>query len=224
MSDRHGLRLLEHAYRSIEETGLSETVDAFCHELANRPDFLSALLLDLAEPELFATIRASHHPIGFYSTVLSTQKRKDVPSARFIWLEQGQRFAEDIHDHAYDFAAIVVHGSVTERLFAEHDGARYRKYRFDGHLIDTNTTADVSEVASFIAHAGCRYQLHHDQLHVTAPASETAGLLMFRSRYRRFESRVLALQPRAPIPASQDLTYGEFASLVSRVRDLMKTA
>ncbi len=221
MRDSSPLLLLEAAYRDIESNGLSRGLDTFCEALDANPGFLFALLRELTDDRVFATIRSSYHPIGFYSTVLSRHARKDYPSARFIWFEPGHALAEDIHDHAYDFSVIVVHGSIRERLFVERShGVRYKKYKFDGTLLDSNVRTDVEEVACFSLQAGCRYQLDHDQLHMTAALTPAAALLMFRSSYRRFDSRVLALENKSEPSRQKDLSHDDFRSLVERVNQL----
>lgn len=173
------------------------TLTALTRELAP-----SALLRAIAgEPAWLAQVAAnSHrHDNGFDKIVLSTPAGDGAKLVLHVWDSPGRENTDNIHNHRWDFASVVLCGQVRTELYDDDpDGVIYPMLRYASPGAGASYTATaagerrVGVRATLSLSAGSDYVWHKDVLHraygTGAPLTAT---LIVQGRPERQHTTVL---------------------------------
>jgi hypothetical protein len=166
--------------------GFGETSLALVSLLANRAQWVHLLRSFICDAQAVAAVadQCYFHTNGFERIVLVNDR--DFRIRCHIWSEDKRsEFGEGVHNHTWDFASLVVAGTLVTELYAPdpsqdesfyyyrsvHDGRRYQ--------YDFVQRTGLRKTLEIEMPAGTRYRLSHDILHrVVAPTGDAATVVV----------------------------------------------
>jgi hypothetical protein len=185
------------------------------------------LVRDVHTDDAAALRVASHsywHGNGFCKVVLA--HANGLKLRLHVW-EAGHDAEENVHDHRWDFASVVIAGTLVSTTFREAPGGdRYDAYRYEGGVAGAytlNALGSVSLVEAGVSElsAGSSYWLQHDELHQISrlSARELAATLVVTGPAHRGWTRLIT--NRASVSGEhppEPLSVGELRRVLRALR------
>src|SRR6266851_4331551 len=223
-------RLMLSRAQEFSEAGLTMStrsplhdVDAILTEHTEPGAALAALRATVTLPALIAAIHADplrlarlaqtsyRHDNGFDKIVLAAPSGNRFKLVLHVWQEGYTNDPDNIHNHRWDFASVVLCGALQFELYApDQSGVIYPVVRYrspggsDTYELSRAGSARVSVHASMIMAAGTSYSWTADLLHrASGIAAGTTATLIVQGPSIREETTVLVRGVRVASDGAQ---------------------